>query len=159
MSDELRRLHRKTNPFTNFSDGQSNESPGSTQDSTQDSLDSQPPRRRRRRRSDSQLPIIDNDQPINIALKQEDNTSDLKRSVESPIESPQQDYDEISSQPQLNISFATNEQSINAIRAELLEDRHHQDITESDYSNDTHDWGDTTYFNSDEYWNFLGRYE
>jgi len=42
MSDELRRLHRKTNPFTNFSDGQSNESPGSTQDGTQDSLDSQP---------------------------------------------------------------------------------------------------------------------
>ena len=43
--------------------------------------------------------------------------------------------------------------------AELIEDRHHRDLTESDYSNDTHDWGDTTYFNSDEYWNFLGRYE
>ena len=61
---------------------------------------------------------------------------------------------------ELNISFfASDEQSINSIRAELMEDRHHRDLTESDYSNDTHDWGDTTYFNSDEYWNFLGRYE
>ena len=106
-------------------------------------------RKRRRRISD-----VENASP----------TSDLPQQslVESSPEDKdiEQDFDNNQIRPQTSISSTTiNEQSINSIRAELLEDIYHSDLAESNYTNDTHDWGNHGYSHSDEYWHFLGRYE
>lgn len=47
----------------------------------------------------------------------------------------------------------------NSIRADLLEDFHHSEFAESDFSDDTHDWGGDSQLLSDDYWHFLGSYE
>lgn len=48
---------------------------------------------------------------------------------------------------------------LDSIRSELEEDSFYVDFTESDYSDDTHNWEDSSQSISDEYWHFLGRYE
>ena len=48
---------------------------------------------------------------------------------------------------------------INTIRADLLEDAYHSKFAESDFSDDTHDWGGDSQLISDDYWHFLGRFE
>jgi hypothetical protein len=86
---------------------------------------------------------------------------DLLNPTESTKSSIQQDSDNASSlQPQITNSCSTvSTNDINAIRAELLEDQYHSDLAESNYSNDTHDWGWDSHKLSDDYWHFLGRYE
>ena len=86
------------------------------------------------------------------------------RTQQSPVNSSpkdiEPDFDDNQIRPQTSISSTIiNEQNINSIRAELLEDVYHSDFAESNYSNDTHDWGNHGYSHSDEYWHFLGRYE
>ena len=73
----------------------------------------------------------------------------------------QQDSDDVSSlQPQIADSYSTaSTNDINTIRAELLEDQYHSDLAESDYSDDTHDWGWNSQKLSSDYWHFLGLYE
>jgi hypothetical protein len=48
---------------------------------------------------------------------------------------------------------------LDPIRAELLNDFHHQNFSESDYWDESHNWSDDGESPSDEYWNFLGLYE
>ncbi len=82
----------------------------------------------------------------------------LPNSTESII---QQDSDDASSlQPRIINSYSTaSTNDINTIRAELLEDQYHSNLAESDYSDDTHDWGWDSQKLSDDYWHFLGQYE
>lgn len=62
--------------------------------------------------------------------------------------------------PQVDISSSpASDGSINSIRSELLDDFYHSDLTQSDYSNDTHDWHGEGETISDDYWHFLGRFE
>ena len=62
--------------------------------------------------------------------------------------------------PQVDISSSpASDGSINSIRSELLDDFYHSDLTQSDYSNDTHDWDGEGETISDDYWHFLGRFE
>jgi hypothetical protein len=86
---------------------------------------------------------------------------DLPNPTESTESCIQQDSDNASSlQPQIIDSrSAVSSNDINAIRAELLEDLYHSDLAESNYSDDTHDWGWDNHQLSDHYWHFLGRYE
>jgi hypothetical protein len=81
--------------------------------------------------------------------------------TESTAFSIQQDSDDASSlQPLIANSFSTDSTNdINTIRAELLEDLYHSNLAESDYSDDTHDWGWDSQILSDDYWHFLGKYE
>ena len=120
-------------------------------------------RRRRRRRSDTEkLSITSNKsiQPNELRDINSQVTNDLTySSIESLSETVKQNSDNNQSQPQMDISSTVDKQSINSIRAELLEDKYHSDLAESDYSNDTHDWGEHGFEYSDEYWNFLGRFE
>jgi hypothetical protein len=85
----------------------------------------------------------------------------LPNRTESTESSIQQDFDNASSlQPQIADSYSTNStDDLSAIRAELLEDQYHSDVAESDYSDDTHDWGWDSQKLSVDYWHFLGRYE
>jgi hypothetical protein len=86
---------------------------------------------------------------------------DLPNPTESTESSIQQDSDDAFSLPlQIADSFSTTTTNdINTIRAELLEDQYHSDLAESDYSDDTHDWGWDSHQLSGDYWHFLGRYE
>ena len=63
-------------------------------------------------------------------------------------------------QPQMPSSSSNiGNNNINTIRADLLEDANHSKFAESDFSDDTHDWGGDSQLLSDDYWHFLGRYE
>jgi hypothetical protein len=48
---------------------------------------------------------------------------------------------------------------LDPIRTELLNDFHHQNFSESDYWDESHNWSDDEDSVSDEYWYFLGQYE
>jgi hypothetical protein len=48
---------------------------------------------------------------------------------------------------------------LDPIRTELLNDFHHQNFSESDYWDESHNWSDDEDSVSDEYWHFLGQYE
>lgn len=48
---------------------------------------------------------------------------------------------------------------LDPIRTELLNDFHHQNFSESDYWDESHNWSDDDDSVCDEYWHFLGRYE
>ena len=107
-------------------------------------------------------PVIRKRRRIRSNVENASSTSDISQQspVDSSHEDVEQDFDDNQIRPQTSISSTTiNEQSINSIRAELLEDIYHSDFAESNYSNDTHDWGNNDYSHSEEYWHFLGRYE
>jgi hypothetical protein len=85
----------------------------------------------------------------------------LPNPTESTASSIQQDSDDAPSpQPLIANSYSTDSTNdINTIRTELLEDLYHANLAESDYSDDTHDWGWDSQTLSDDYWHFLGKYE
>ena len=72
--------------------------------------------------------------------------------LDSPAETPPPDHSE-STAPALQ----KNSDAIDSIRSELLEDRYHATLAESNYSDDSHHWSDANY--SSDYCHFLGRYE
>ena len=81
--------------------------------------------------------------------------------AESTEHSTREDLsDDSTLQPQLtNPSITIGNNGINTIRAELIEDTYHSELAESDFSDDTHDWGgDSQHFSSD-YWHFVGSFE
>lgn len=94
----------------------------------------------------------------NLSISEPPNLPNPVESTESDI---QQDSDDASFlPPQIADSFSTaTTNDINTIRAELLEDQYHSNLAESNYSDDTHDWGWDSQKLSDDYWHFLGRYE
>ena len=52
----------------------------------------------------------------------------------------------------------TTAKGINEIRAELTDDRRSA-LLESNYWDETHNWGSDSEAESDDYWHFVGRYE
>lgn len=58
-----------------------------------------------------------------------------------------------------NSDSLADSNDINAIRAEFQEDTYHCKLAESDFSDDTHDWGGDLQDLSDDYWHFLGSFE
>lgn len=114
------------------------------------SLMNQPIRRRRRRRlgdsSESDFSIT----PTEL----------LDTPVESTDTQSQHD-DPPENTPQVNVdsNTSTHQAIIDRIRSEINEDNYHSLLSESDYSDDTHDWGEIGELVSSDYWHFLGRYE
>jgi hypothetical protein len=90
----------------------------------------------------------------------------LRRSSTEPSPTPQNI--EIQPQPEevLSPAIATVAPAIqipnddlDPIRTELLNDLHHQNFSESDYWDESHNWSNDGELASDEYWHFLGLYE
>jgi len=86
---------------------------------------------------------------------------ELSSSTESTEDNIQQDSDaDYSPQPQTTNSHLTvGTNDINAIRAEFREDTYHSKFSESDFTDDTHDWGGDSQNLSDDYWHFVGSFE
>ncbi|MEL6929963.1 MAG: hypothetical protein AAFO95_15170 [Cyanobacteria bacterium J06600_6] len=61
--------------------------------------------------------------------------------------------------PLTNSSFSNGSNDINTIRAELREDTYHSELAESDFTDDTHDWGGDSENYSSDYWHFVGSFE
>ena len=148
MSREIRRLHRKQTQFTNFSSGQATKLPNQTESTEQNIADdSSKTLRRRRRPSDSSA-------NTNYISNLPNQTESTKRNISEDSESVSADF-----------VGATNSESpigtndINAIRAEFQEDTYYLHLAESDYDDDTHDWGGDSQHHSSDYWHFLGKYE
>ena len=89
--------------------------------------------------------------------------SELPNSVESnehSIDIEQNLSDSSSLQPQMTSSpFSIGSNDINTIRAELRFDSYHSLIAESDFTDDTHDWGGDSQSFSNDYWHFVGSFE
>ena len=112
---------------------------------------SEPIRRRRRlRRTDSDN-IINSDNIIKEIISP---VSEQTQSTE--LESKNIDSEQLSSSKFVPVKDYNR---LDSIRSELEEDSSYVDFTESDYSDDTHNWEDSSQSISDEYWHFLGRYE
>ncbi len=150
MSREIRRLHRKQTQFTNFTGSQATELPSSTESIEQNIADAsgKPFRRRRRQRQDDSFAETNNiPSLLNSTESTEQNIRD--DSEDTPLATPLvTDY-----YSNLNINDS------NSIRAEIKEDIYHSKLADSDFSDDTHDWGGDLHEVSDDYWHFLGRYE
>ena len=88
-------------------------------------------------------------------------SSELPNQTESTEHNIQQDSDDAYSlKPQITNSRSTaRTNDINSIRAEFLEDTYHSKFSESDFSDDTHDWGGNSQSLSDDYWHFVGSFE
>jgi hypothetical protein len=85
--------------------------------------------RRRRRRTD-------------FADTSSSDRPDLPNPIESSEYGIEQNKNDSPFKPEMSSPSSTiNNNDINTIRAELLEDTHHSDFAESDYFDDTHDWG------------------
>ena len=83
---------------------------------------------------------------------------DSTESTEHSVEQVKSDTG--SSHPQITDYYSSaNINDISSIRAEFLEDAYHDKLSESDFSDDTHDWGGDRQNHSSDYWHFLGRYE
>jgi hypothetical protein len=104
------------------------------------------PRRRLRRRS------TNNDT---------DTTDSLTRSptqLTVPLEEIEQNPHHTSEPPPINLPNSTIAKlDLDLILMELRDDSHHEDLSESDYWDESHNWSDNSA--SDEYWHFLGHYE
>jgi|GEM_PF-3329144 len=91
-----------------------------------------------------------------------DNESpDFLNLTESTEHSTESNSDDASSfQSQITSSSSNvGSNNINSIRAELREDNYHSMFADSDFSDDTHDWGGDNQDISDDYWHFLGLFE
>ena len=82
-----------------------------------------------------------------------------------PIVASQEETDSEESQkrlPKANITQSqgnfTTIKGINEISAELTDDRR-SELVESNYWDETHNWGSDNEAVSDDYWHFVGRYE
>lgn len=72
----------------------------------------------------------------------------------------EQNLNNTSEQPPINLPNSTIAKlDLDSIRTELLNDFHHEDLSESDYWDESHNWSVDSESPSDEYWHFLGRYE
>ncbi len=98
---------------------------------------------RRLHRKKTQFTNFSSSQPI-------ETTEDSAEQVESEA---------VSSQTQASSNQSLGINDINAIRAELREDTYHAQLSESDFSNDTHDWGGENQEISTDYWHYVGSYE
>ena len=67
--------------------------------------------------------------------------------------------DRASGSGEANRQLKLNADTVERIRSELIEDRYHDQLSESEYWDETHNWGAATESVSDDYWHFLGRYE
>lgn len=76
-----------------------------------------------------------------------------------PIEPNVRDDSEDNPPLRVNSYSPIYSNDINAIRAEFQEDTYHCKLAESDFSDDTHDWGGELHDLSDDYWHFLGSFE
>ncbi|MDJ0592835.1 MAG: hypothetical protein QNJ72_23070 [Pleurocapsa sp. MO_226.B13] len=87
--------------------------------------------------------------------------SELSNSAESTEQGTEKDSSDVSSlQSQLTTSPSTvGKNDINTIRAELREDTYHSELAESDFTDETHDWGGDSQGLSDDYWHFVGSFE
>jgi hypothetical protein len=102
-----------------------------------------------------------------VRRRNTDNDNDAL--IDSPTESfpTSQDFDPqpqvVSSSPPAIATLPPPTQIVNddldPIRTELLNDFHHQNFSESDYWDESHNWSDDEDSVSDEYWHFLGLYE
>lgn len=90
-----------------------------------------------------------------------DNDSVVSSSTELPLENVGDDADDISSADALAIAFSaqTNTNNVDSIRADLLEDVFHSEVTNSDYSDERYDWGGNSQDISEDYWHFLSSFE
>ena len=86
-----------------------------------------------------ELPSLD-ESTENTTEKDSDNTSPLQSQLTSSL-------------------FTVGKNDINTIRAELREDTYHSEFAESDFTDDTHDWGGDSESLSSDYWHFLGSFE
>ena len=137
MDQPIRRRRRRTASSTSdlsiindlFSDS-ANDSSGTT-------------RRRRRRvaNSDDLNTVPESPQPNQLSQQTKEITSEV-----SPVQPSPAPYIERVDQ-------------INLIRSEILDDNYHSELAESNFSDDTHDWGEDSYLISDDYWHFVGMYE
>lgn len=86
------------------------------------------------------------------------NSDDLESSLTESTEKITTD-DAIASQPTPpatpNIYL---QDQINLIRSEILDDKYHSQIADTNFTDDTHHWSDNSSL-SDDYWHFLGQYE
>ena len=110
----------------------------------------QPIRRQRRRRTDSEESDLD------LISRTKPSTTPAE-----PTDTQSQHDDPPSTTPQINVdsNTSTHQAIIDRIRSEINEDNYHSLLSESDYSDDTHDWGEIGELVSSDYWHFLGRYE
>ena len=82
----------------------------------------------------------------------------LPESNQSSLQENSDDARPLPSQIASSVATAfTND--INSIRAEFIEDTYHCELNESDFSDDTHDWGDDDQSASVDYWHFVGSFE
>ena len=158
MSNEIIRLHREPTEFTNFS---GSETPKPTEQSSVEQ-----PRKRRRRRVDSTVEQS-SQEPRKRRRRRVDSTAEISddTSVSNPIEPPQQDIEKNSeniapAEPLVIASHGSETTNdIDAVRADLREDLSHSTFADSNYSDDTHDWGGDSQDISDDYWHFVGSFE
>jgi len=85
-------------------------------------------------------------------------------SSSQPIESTEDSAEQVESEAVSSQTKASSHQplainDINAIRAELREDTYHAQLCESDFSDDTQDWGGENQDISTDYWHFVGSYD
>ena len=141
-------------------------------------LSDQPIRKRRRRTasSTSDLSIIndlfsdsanDSSGTTRRRRRRVANSDDLNTVPESP-QSPQPNQlsqpteeitDEISPVQPFPAPNIERIDQVNLIRSEILDDNYHSELAESNFSDDTHDWGEDSHLISDDYWHFVGMYE
>ena len=145
MSREIRRPHRQQTQFTNFSSSPTVETPNPKELVKQniEENSNQPIKRRRRRRGDDSDDFNDISSPPGST-----------QSISQNNEKSSQDIPLVSNAP---LTFSIND--VNAIRAEFQEDAYYLKLAESDFSDDTHDWGGDSQLPSDDYWHFVGSFE
>lgn len=143
MSREIRRLHRKQTQFTNFSSSQTTQLTNPNEPSelnTENNLN-QPTRRRRQSNPSPNINDI----------------SALPNPTQSSEQSIKEDFKDT---PLVNNSDSPlSFNNINTIRAEFQEDAYHRKLAQSNFSDDTHDWGGELHDLSDDYWHFVGSFE
>ena len=147
MSQEIRKLHRQPVQFTNFPDTPPVDS------SKNDSDEPQTPRqRRRRRRHDNSYVSISEllQQPLLRKRRRR------RRNDSSPL-NPLPQPAEVNSIPANQLPSSSLDDDVNSVRAELQEDFYHQQLSSADFSDESHDWDDSSF--SSDYSHFLGLYE
>lgn len=91
-------------------------------------------------------PVVQEEEPSQVVISKEKTESE---------ESQNRLAREAIRQNQGNFTTA---KGVNEISAELTDDRRSQ-LVESNYWDESHNWGSDSEVESDDYWHFLGRYE
>ena len=138
-----------------------------TEDDLLTSFMDQPIRRRRRRTasSTSDLSIINdlfsdsaNNSSGTTRRRRVANSDDLNTVPQSP-QPTEEITSEVSPTQPSPTPYIERVDQINLIRSEILDDDYHSELAESNFSDDTHDWGEDSHLASDDYWHFVGMYE